>query len=152
MRRVRIEQMDTSAASALIDRGSLTAAERVNLNGLVMMTTKAWVGFVDDVPVAIWGICPPSLIDTICYLWMHVTAEMKGHEFLLVRHSQRVIELIQEDFSIITGLTDLRNHKAIRWLEWLGAKFGPPNDFGLRRFIIERQNGRPSRHANNVGG
>jgi hypothetical protein len=56
---------------------------------------------------------------------------MEGHEFVLVRHSQIVMKEMLKDYPCICGHAVVSNHKAIRWLKWLGAKFEPPWGGGL---------------------
>lgn len=104
------------------------------------MSAECWTGYVGDQLICCWGLIPPSLLSDQAYLWMHTTPEVKDHQFLLVRHSQRVIEGVLSRYTRITGHCVIGETNSIRWLRWLGAEFAEP-DSGLLPFIIRGKNG-----------
>ena len=92
----------------------------------LLMSIDIWAGFIDGELACIWGVIPPTLMSDQAYLWLYTTNIIEEHQFTLVRHSQMVIEEILEEYPSIVGHAMLGSSKSIRWLKWLGAKFGQP--------------------------
>ncbi len=89
----------------------------------------SWVGMIDEEIICLWGLIPHSLLSDDAVLWLHVTDKFEGNEFIFVRHSQEVIKnLLLMEYPVIRGHVLAANGKAIRWLRWLGAEFGPPEE------------------------
>lgn len=138
---VSVAQTSRAAISELIscDPGcSFSQDERKVFNHCLSLTTTLWVGKLDDRLVCTWGIIPPTLMSEQVYLWLYVTEAIAGNEFLFVRHSQLAVAEILKEYPTITGYTDVDNKKAIRWLGWLGATFGPSNGKQLP-FVIRKK-------------
>lgn len=112
--------------------------QRMILANCIRRSTPLWSGFVDGEFVCTWGLIPPTLMSDRAYLWLHCTEALEGNEFAFVRHSQIVIEEMLKDYPVIWGETLVDNTRAIRWLRWLGARFGEP-DVGVRCFTIHRK-------------
>lgn len=108
------------------------------LDNCIRRSCPLWAGFADGEFVCTWGLIPPTLMSDRAYLWLHVTPALEGNEFAFVRHSQVVVQEMLKDYPIINGHTLAANTQAIRWLRWLGAKFGEPED-GVRSFTILRK-------------
>ena len=89
-------------------------------------STRVQVYFDEDKVLCFWGLIPPTLLSDRAYLWLYTTEHMHEHIFSLVRHSQRAVEEMLKDYPIIVGHGVVGNSKSIRWLRWLGAKFGDP--------------------------
>jgi hypothetical protein len=98
-------------------------------------SSMCWTGFVDDSPVCVWGLIPPSLLSDQAYLWLLTTPAVKDHRFIFVRHSQRWMQEMLKEYSIIVGHCQIGADESIRWLRWLGATFGEPQDNRLP-FVI----------------
>jgi len=107
------------------------------LDYLAMLSQYVWCGKVDGEIICAFGVIPPCAIATTAYLWSISTDKVEEHKFLFVRYSQRMIEMIQKEYPTIIGHVG-PNDKAIRWLRWLGAKFGEPTEKGIP-FVIERK-------------
>lgn len=118
--------------------GNLTEEEIEKFNRFVSATTKLWVGFVDDKPICIYGLTPPTLCSDSGYLWLHTTKEFTNHVFIFVRHSQIVIEQMLAMYPKIVGHAEVGADKSIRWLKWLGAEFDEPVG-RLIPFVIQRK-------------
>lgn len=88
----------------------------------------SWMGSVDGEVICLWGLIPHSLLSDDATLWLHVTDKFKGNEFLFVRHSQEVVKGLLLEYPVIRGHVLSDNDRAIRWLRWLGAEFGPPKE------------------------
>ena len=118
---------------------SFDDVQKMVIGNCIQRSAPLWAGFVDGEFVCTWGLIPPTLMSDRAYLWLHVTPALEGNEFAFVRHSQVVIEEMLKDYPIIWGETLAENTRAIRWLRWLGAKFGEPNEVGVRSFTILRK-------------
>lgn len=133
-----IHQVDRDEARELIyDTGALTDLEESNLHSLLRITMHSWACYINGELVCVWGLCPSSLLDDKAYLWMRHTPQLNEHEFVFIRHSRLVLETIFKQYRAIVGLTAATDHKAIRWIQWLGGKYDSPKD-GYRAFVIER--------------
>lgn len=89
-------------------------------------SSHVWAGIDDTKLLATWGVIPPTLLSDRAYLWMFHTSHLREHVFVFVRHSQRVVQEALELYPILVGHAVIDNHRAIRWLRWLGAEFGDP--------------------------
>lgn len=101
-------------------------------------SSRTWAGMVDDRLVCMWGLIPPTLMSDTAYLWLITTKHLHGHEFLFIRHSQRAVQSMLEEFPEIVGHTLIENRRAIQWLRWLGAEFGEPINNTAYPFTIRR--------------
>lgn len=104
----------------------------------LMSATEVWVGTYDDQLACVLGLIPPTMLSDHAYLWMFHTDVVKGHEFIFVRYSQRMVEKFLERYSIIVGHTDPKEERSVRWLKWLGAEYGEPNGDWMP-FVIRRK-------------
>lgn len=97
------------------------------------MSTSIWVGLIDERLACIWGLIPPTLMSDQAYLWLYTTDVIEEHQFILVRHSQLVMEEILKRYRSVCGhvIVGKGDGKSIQWLRWLGAKFGKPEEKGV---------------------
>jgi hypothetical protein len=123
----RIRRLSAGEAKNLIEDMILNDQEDKIMDFCLLMSTVIWAGFVDGGLACIWGVIPPTLLSAQAYLWLYTTDLIKDHQFLLVRHSQMVIDEILEEYPSIVGHAIMGSDKSIRWLKWLGAKFGEPH-------------------------
>lgn len=103
------------------------------------LSIEIWSGYIDDKLICCWGLIPPTLLSNQAYLWMHSTPGIRDHQFLLVRHSQKIIEQMLERYERIIGDCRVGADDSIRWLKWLGAEFDGGNDMGYCSFVIRRK-------------
>lgn len=106
----------------------------------IMRTTTMWAGFAAGKLVCVWGLISPTLLSDRAYLWLYTTEAISEHVFLFIRHSQIAVESMLQQYPTIVGHAIEGNSRAIRWLKWLGADFGPP-DGRLIPFTIRGKNG-----------
>jgi hypothetical protein len=121
-----IKQVSAYEARDLVDGIMFDDLGRVTMDYCLLMSVDIWAGFINDKLACIWGIIPPTLMSYQAYLWLYTTDTIKGHEFILVRHSQLVIDELLKVYPDIVGHATMGSDKSIRWLKWLGAKFGQP--------------------------
>lgn len=98
--------------------------------------SEVWVGTIDGELACILGLIPPTILSDCAYLWMFHTEAVKGHEFIFVRYSQRMVEHFLKSYSTIVGHTTVTETRSIRWLKWLGAEYGP-QEGDLVPFVIK---------------
>lgn len=96
---------------------------------------EIWTGWVTGELEACWGVVPPSFMSDEAYLWFwHLPIR---HPILLARYSREVISTLHERWSVLHGHCKINSPSSQRWLKWLGAEFGAPQDevvsFVLRR-------------------
>jgi hypothetical protein len=121
-----IKQVTVYEARELLEEVVFDNLGRVTMDYCLLMSTDMWAGFINGKLACIWGIIPPTLMSYQAYLWLYTTDAIVGHEFILVRHSQLVIDGLLEHYPDIVGHATMGSDKSIRWLKWLGAKFGQP--------------------------
>ena len=116
----------------------LSDGDMAIMDQCMLLSETLWIGMVDKKFACVWGIIPPTLMSTRAYLWLYTTELIKEHQFVFVRHSQRAIELILQDYECIIGhcLVDAEHSK--RWLKWLGAEFGHPDGRKIP-FVIRKK-------------
>lgn len=131
MTEVYIDKVTQLAAREFIltmHGGVLTDAQAKTLDSCLGPTSELWIGFINGNPVCAWGLVPPTVLSDKAYLWLYASQAVDEYKFLFVRYSQRVVEALRESYPVIYGVCDVGNHRAIRWMKWLGARFAEPYD------------------------
>ncbi len=141
--RVVINEADYSSVQDVLAHSAHSASSSADLtlSYCYSISEACWVGFIDSKPMAAWGLIPPSLMSDKAYLWLLTTDQVKGHEFLFVRHSQIFLESMLRRYPTIYGHCDVRQEKSIRWLRWLGARFDEPKGLRIEFSIRGKNNG-----------
>ena len=121
-----IEKVSPLRAKELVRTLRLNETEAKAFDYCFVMSTVIWAGLIDGKLAAMWGLIPPTLMSNQAYLWLYTTNVMKEHQFILVRHSQLVMEEILKEYPSVCGHATIGDYKAIWWLKWLGAKFSEP--------------------------
>lgn len=128
--------------------GDIPDHQKVALSTMMMASSNCWLGSIDGRVVAAWGVAPPTMMSDQAYLWLHVTPDIIGNEFVFVRHSQRVVADLQRNWPTITGWADPKTENTTRWLKFLGAEFGEPQGKYIP-FVIRSKHGRSSNACSN---
>lgn len=128
-----VNHVDGVQARGYIKSLVLTQDEAWAMEYCFDMSTSIWVGLIDEQVACIWGLIPPTLMSNQAYLWLYTTDVIKEHQFILVRHSQLVMEEILKRYKSVCGhvIVGDGDSKSVRWLKWLGAKFGEPEGRGV---------------------
>lgn len=124
-----ISRLSGTAAYDLIYPRHLATLSELNQETMqrsMHNSSRVWVGSNDDAILCFWGLIPPTLLSDRAYLWLYTTEHLRAHQFMFIRHSQRMVEEMLQDFPIIVGHCAVGQDKSIRWLRWLGAIFGEP--------------------------
>ena len=127
----------TALIAGLTDE-RLSAREIELIDQCQNLSFDIYSGTADGRLVCAWGIIPPSLLSSQVYLWLYTTKDIKNHQFFFVRHSQRIVEVLLEEYEAIVGHVSKDAKDSKRWLKWLGATFGPPEN-GRQTFRIGRK-------------
>jgi len=138
----RTERSEHEAVTGLIYKlhgDKLSYEDQKALEACTSQASSVWVGYNNDNPVCAWGLVPPTLLSDSAYLWLYSTPEVEECKFLFIRHSQIVMEEMTELYPHIWGVTKVDQTRSIRWLKWLGAKYGTPVN-GLVPFTITKGN------------
>jgi len=123
-----------SRSSDIANKGMAEALLRYHLRH----SDEFWLGMHDDKVACVYGLAPPTALSNRAYLWLLTTEIVEKHKFLFVRHSQLVIEDALKRYDMIFGHVAMGNHSARKWLRWLGAEIGVPEN-GFSRFEIRRK-------------
>ena len=111
------------------------------MNEWIYRSTEIYYGLVNGKVACVWGFIQPTILSDVAYLWLLTTDIVSQHKFLLVRHSQLFIEEALETWPTIIGNCAIEDEKAIRWIKWLGGKFGEPDGKWLPFTIRRKLNG-----------
>ena len=131
-----------SSGAELYELISSNPTDTLTEEGLEIMyktlqaSATVWLGSADGKVLGFWGLVPPTLISNRAYLWLYTTKHLEEHVFMFVRHSQKVVEQVLQEYPEVVGHCVIGNDKAMRWLRWLGAEFGEPVDNRLLPFTI----------------
>jgi hypothetical protein len=118
----------------------LPVKDRTIMSSAMQSSSRVWVGLDDDTVLACWGVQPPSLLSDRAYIWVWTSEHLQSHVFMFIRHSQRAIADMLLEYQTLYGVTVAGNDRAVRWLKWLGAEFGPEYH-GVLPFEIRAKHG-----------
>ncbi len=104
----------------------LPVLEQESMHRAIMNSTRLWLGQDEGRVLAVWGLIPPTLMSDTAYLWLYTTKHLHQHSLILVRHSQRLVQSMLDDYPTIVGHGQVGARRSLRWLRWLGAEFGEP--------------------------
>lgn len=126
---VTVYKVDPRAAYDLICAEHLSILpdiEHETMQRAMMNSAQLWLGQDDEKVLAVWGLIAPTLLSDVAYLWLYTTKNFTSHQFALIRHSQRAVQAMLDDYPVIVGHGKVGADRSLRWLRWLGARFGDP--------------------------
>lgn len=111
--------------------------------GLVM-STHAWTGLVNGVPVCMFGVAPRSVLSGRGYPWMIGSRLLERYAVTFIRRCMPQVQKMRDSYNLLENYVDARNELAIRWLMWLGFTIQPAAPYGLNgepfhRFLMETE-------------
>ena len=140
---IRVESISRSSLLEMITEAEgdrLTEEHAKYFDEFIRAATTTWVGLIDEKLIGAIGLIPPSLLSDRTYIWFYHSPELvQDHVFMFVRHSQRVVEELLKEYSVLYGHTEVRAKQSIRWLRWLGAEYGQPEG-KMIPFVIRKKN------------
>jgi hypothetical protein len=104
----------------------LPSMDQDTIHRTMANSAQCWVGMDDGAVVATWGLIPPTFLSDRAYLWLYTTDHLTSHVFQLIRHSQRAVQQMLEEYPTLIGHGRVGSTKSLRWLRWLGAVFEEP--------------------------
>lgn len=108
------------------DRDELMAASNHSpeqaMEAGLLYSDQAMTGFIDGVPVCMWGVVRESLIMNMGVPWMVATSLLDKRAATFLRHCRGPVMAMLGDYDTLINHVDARNTKAIKWLKWLGFK------------------------------
>lgn len=104
----------------------------------------ALTGFVNDLPVCMWGVVTSSIIGNIGTPWMVATKHLDRYAIPFLRFSKPQVMSLLDDYDMLRNYVDTRNTRAIQWLKWLGFKVEEKTEpYGMfkmpfHKFVMEK--------------
>ena len=92
-------------------------------------------------PIAMFGVVP---YEKAACVWLLGTSGIDDVKKSFMKASRPMVDLMLGDFDFIYNYVDDRYKRAIKWIEWCGAKFNEPLPYGeeklpFRYFEIRRK-------------
>ena len=93
---------------------------------------SAWSWIVDGEVACMFGIVGgQSLMDPYSYPWFLTTPLVERHYRAFARACKALLPELLERHPTLCGMVDSRYALSVRWLEWLGARLGEPQPWGV---------------------
>lgn len=109
------------------------------LKSMIRDSAEAWSGFIDDEYACMLIISRGSILGDSATVYLQTCEAVDAHPFVFLRHSQIRLAELRKRYHYIHGVVQADNEQSIKWLRWLGFKFGEPEFFGdylLRKFSM----------------
>lgn len=87
-------------------------------------------GFIDDQPVAMWGVVPLSMVPSIGAPWMVGTKDLEQHAFTFLRRCREPLMELFKGYDTLENYVDVRNTMTIKWLKFMGFNLDKPQPYG----------------------
>lgn len=117
------------------DRAEIDALSGRDPAGLLVESVAAsWEATTyraDGALICIGGVAPLSLIGRTGVPWLMGTDLVPVHRKAFMRHSREAMPRWLAHFPVLRNVVDARYAEAIRWLRWLGFRFGLPMSIGV---------------------
>lgn len=95
------------------------------------LSTQCWVVTHDGVVHGMFGAGQDPNEDRHGIVWAMTSDELvTDHRVWFIRNSPRLLDMQHERYPFLWNWIDARNELHIRWLEWLGFKFGEARNHG----------------------
>lgn len=124
----RIRQADLLEHDAAVG-GSIEDSLRTGLN----ISTQTWAGEVDGKVICICGVAPVQTMPESGAVWLISSEEMEQAPIQFLRLSKQVLRKMLGLYPHLFNFADVRNTRALRWLQWLGFSIHEPIPFGAQQ-------------------
>ena len=94
------------------------------------VSTSAWVGYYDGVPVCVFGVAPLNMIAGIGSPWLLGTETLAERPASFLRRCRPYVRKMLAVYPKLVNHVDERNEASKRWLSWLGFELGEPEPHG----------------------
>lgn len=97
----------------------------------VMLSSHLWTAAdPTDLPIAIFGVAPVSLLAGVGSPWLLGTERVFDHPRTLVIEGRRYLSRMRETYPDLFNYVDARNEQSIRWLKRVGFTVHPAAPYG----------------------
>jgi hypothetical protein len=114
---VALHMRDADQAEVMASSG-LSPLEALELS--VRNTPEPWTIFAEDVPIAIFGVVPVSVVMRVGLVWLLGTDDIMRYYRPFLRFSRPVIDELMKGYRELFNDVDERNTVSARWLDWCG--------------------------------
>ena len=104
----------------------------------VRLSSHAWAGLVDGEIVAMWGVCPASMLSRVGVPWMLASDALVAHQKAFLRRNAQYVAFMLSCYTRLTNWVDARNTTSIHWLRWLGFTIQPAEPHGALKMPFHR--------------
>ncbi|KAF0146655.1 MAG: hypothetical protein FD153_2 [Rhodospirillaceae bacterium] len=108
--------------------GHMTPEEALRRS--LRLSTHAWTLFIEDEPLAMWGVAPLNLLAGVGAPWLLSTDAVDRYPRAFLRHCRSRFSDLFRVYPILRSYVDDRHTVAKRWLAWLGFTLGEPEPWG----------------------
>lgn len=116
---------------------SFSTVAEVLYRGL-QASTHSWTVLYDDLPVAMAGVVPWSMLGGKGVPWMVATVDIERHPKPFAKLSKTYVAEMLRQYSHLINFVDDRNTMAIRYLKWLGFAMYDPEPHGVLKLPFRR--------------
>lgn len=94
------------------------------------VSDRAWIGYVQEEPVVLFGVAPASLLGDTAAPWLLGTDQVVRHQVQFLRSCRPYLAAMRSRWPHLENHVDVRNVTSIRWLKWLGFRFHEARPYG----------------------
>lgn len=95
---------------------------------------SAWAWLVDGQVACMFGIVRGhNMLDFAAYPWFLSTSLIETNCMAFARACRRLLPELLSRHTCLSGMVDARHTMSVRWLEWLGARLGEPEPWGVAK-------------------
>ncbi|HBO83124.1 MULTISPECIES: hypothetical protein [unclassified Cupriavidus] len=104
----------------------------------VKRSSVAWAWVVHGEVACMFGIASQAALSDFSYPWFLTTPLVERHSHQFARACKKLLPELLEHHPRLIGRVDARYVESVRWLEWLGAKLGDPEEWGVSRALFRQ--------------
>lgn len=108
------------------------------LNAGIKDSQYAAVAWIDDEPVAVYGLRVESVTSGIGVPWLLATESAMKHKSEFLKQSPSVVRNMLNICPKLYNYVHVENKASIRWLKWLGFEFDEPIPYGEEGEMFQR--------------
>lgn len=127
----KMRDIDVATSLASGDASALAGLTRTFRKSSMRITA-----LLDGVPVIMFGVEDINVLGGVGAPWIVPTFDADACTVAFVRFSRPWFSQLSARYSILRGVADRENHRAIRWLSWLGFSFVASFSAGGRDFLL----------------
>lgn len=95
------------------------------------VSSFAWSAFINNEPVAMFGVAPLSTLSGVGVPWLVSTRNIDKYKKEFLRPCKRYVDLMLSVFPELENYVAADNVRAISWLKYLGFSFDEAIPYGI---------------------